>query len=178
MGRYLDDKKRKNTLKKQGKWEEAKRREQVDEGEGMGEEEGAAGKNRGVGSGFGGTGGRGSGGRGSVRAKGQGHNVGQDVGFGLGRADDEEGASFAGAETIRCVAEDSCCAVRWQVVCYGAVFQLRVRGYTAPSALKEASDNEVRFPMGADCTLGSSRKMYKMLCDLTLKLSEWVACRS
>lgn len=78
--RYLEDKKRKNKLKKQGLWEEVKRREQLDK-QGAEEEKLLAAR----GAGGGGAGGGGQGG-----------------GIARGRADDEEGASFPDLERIRC----------------------------------------------------------------------------
>lgn len=91
--RYLDDKKRKNKLKKQGLWDEVKRRERLDE-QGAAEDERADGQRQAA------LPGRGSGGaRGSVGGRG---GSGEQA-VGHGRADDEEGASFQGPERIRCV---------------------------------------------------------------------------
>lgn len=89
--RYLDDKKRKNKLKKQGLWEEVQRRERLDEEQaaaGFDEEEkagrvtsGSGGRHRGGGDGGGG-----------------GNNWGL-----LGRANGDEGTQLPQKEHIRCV---------------------------------------------------------------------------
>lgn len=88
--RFLEEKKRKKKLQKQGMWEEVKRRERLDE-EGAAEE--AEGRERAVMR-------RGAGSAQGVRGDGDAHMdlIGSG---GRGRADDEEGASFAKAENVR-----------------------------------------------------------------------------
>ena len=96
--RYLDDKKRKNKLKKQGLWEEVQRRERLDEEQ---EAAGFGGEDRGNGATGGGGGGgrqRGSGGGGEG---GEGGGGGQNWGM-LGRPDVDEGSEFPQKERIRC----------------------------------------------------------------------------
>eukprot|EP00904_Undaria_pinnatifida_P007774 jgi/Undpi1/4126/HiC_scaffold_16.g07493.m1 len=99
--KYLDDKKRKNKLKKDGLWDEVQRRERIDEDDG--ENDGEAG---GGGAGKGGGKGsiltkRGSGGGGGDGGRGCGGGGGGENWAVMGRADDEEGASFPGKERIR-----------------------------------------------------------------------------
>ncbi|CAM9912604.1 unnamed protein product [Ectocarpus fasciculatus] len=90
--KYLDDKKRKNKLKKQGLWEEVQRRERLDE------EHAAAGFDGAERSG-GGRGGAGGGGVSAGRGRQGGGGGSGDGGVGgnnwgvLGRADDDEGAA-------------------------------------------------------------------------------------
>lgn len=88
--RYLDDKKRKNKLKKQGLWEEVQRRERLDEQHAAAGFDGAE---RGGGGAAGGSGvsagrGRKGGGRGGGDGGGGGNNWGV-----LGRADEDEGSA-------------------------------------------------------------------------------------
>lgn len=95
--RYLDGKKRKNRLKKQGLWEEVQRRERLDEEQaaaGFGEVERAAGATGGGGSS------KGSGGR--HRGGGEGDGGGSNWGL-LGRADGDEGTQLPQKERIRYV---------------------------------------------------------------------------
>ncbi|CAM9463460.1 unnamed protein product, partial [Hapterophycus canaliculatus] len=93
--KYLDDKKRKNKLKKQGLWEEVQRRERLDEEQAAADFDGAE-TARGAGGGTGGRGGRGRQGGDNGGEGGGGNNWGA-----LGRADDEEGTQFPQKELIR-----------------------------------------------------------------------------
>lgn len=97
--RYLDDKKRKNKLKKQGLWEEVQRRERLDEEQAAAGFDGAETAKKAGGRGGGGRRGHGGGGGG---IDGGGEGGGENNWGMLGRADDEEGAQFPQKERIRC----------------------------------------------------------------------------